>query len=81
MKSTTCTHTGERVIVAPLIEAGAVMVSVFNRNTAKPGTPAQTAFLTPDQCGALIFGIEQALEVLDQRRRKALEVLHAGAAL
>lgn len=29
--------------------------------------------LTPDQAGALIFGLEQALEVIDKRCRATLE--------
>lgn len=37
------------------------------------------AYLTPDQCGALIFGIEQALEVIDQRHRQALATIRAAA--
>lgn len=36
-------------------------------------------FLTPDQAGVLIFGIEQALEVIDNRHRKALDDIRAAA--
>jgi hypothetical protein len=47
------------------------------------GTMAETwegfADLTPDQCGALIFGMEQALEVIDQRHRAALETMREEA--
>lgn len=31
-------------------------------------TSSEAMHLTPDQCGALLFGVEQALETSDQRQ-------------
>jgi len=65
MKTTIATESGNYVIAQPV--GGAVMVSIHN----KPANVTQVTYLTPDQCGALIFGLEQALEAMEQREKSA----------
>lgn len=72
MKTTVKTDTG-RVTVQPLGTEGRVLLSL-----GMPGHFPGLA-LTADQCGALIFGMEQALEVIDQRHRAAIESMRAAA--
>ena len=72
MKTTVKTDVG-RVTVQPLTTEGRILLSL-----GMPGHFPGLA-LTPDQCGALIFGIEQALEVIDQRHRAALEAIRVAA--
>jgi len=64
MKTTVKTDIG-RVVVQSLKVEGGVLLTVM-LNQVMP-----SIVLTPDQCGALIFGIEQALEVIDQRSKAA----------
>jgi hypothetical protein len=68
MKTTVKTSTGESVTVQPLPQAHAVMLTVFNRNTGHIDPIAHTAYMTVDEVGALIFGMESALELLDVQR-------------
>lgn len=69
MKTTVKTQEG-RIVVMPVCGAivDALMVSVVR------GDGQSVALsLTADQAGALIFGLEQAMEVIDQRNRATLE--------
>lgn len=66
MKSTICTDSGARVIVSPDTSGEKVVLGI---NLQLAGMSVR---LTPDQCGALIFGIEQALEVMEVRRAGAV---------
>lgn len=62
MKTTVRTPNG-RATVAPLAIAGELSLALLTYK----GETAQIT-LTPDQVGALIFGMEAALELLDIQR-------------
>lgn len=62
MKTTVKTANG-RAVVQPFTISGAVALHV----TSWTGDSAGVT-LTPDEAGALIFGIEQALQVLEVQR-------------
>lgn len=57
MKTTIKLGGGKAVIVQPGSKAGVLVEFMFG------GVSVGRDELTPDQCGALMFGIEQALEV------------------
>lgn len=67
MKTTVKTDTG-RVTVQPLTGEKRVLLSL-----GMPGHFPGLA-LTPDQCGALIFGMEQALEAMEAHEARRASV-------
>ena len=73
MKTTVKTATGS-AMVAPLENAGEIVLALVHKTGE-----GFALVLTPDQCGALIFGMEQAMEVIDQRHRAALETMRVEA--
>lgn len=73
MKTTIKTADNGRVIVEPL-PGSAVQLTIDLRNASRFGySDFATVELTPDQIGALLFGIEQAAEAAQvaQDRAKA----------
>jgi hypothetical protein len=71
MKTTVKTWSKD-VVVMPNQTGTAIDLNVYLPRT-EGGHYVAGLCLTPDQCGALIFGMEQALEVIDKRHRAALE--------
>jgi hypothetical protein len=65
MKSTICTDSGARVIVSPDTN-GEKLTMGINLNVN-----GMSVRMTPDQVGALIFGFESALSVMEMRRAVA----------
>jgi len=74
MKTTIKLTPRTAIVVAPAAKANGIFVGLTK------GEFGEDSFiLSADQCGALIFGIEQALEVIDQRHRAALEAIRVAA--
>ena len=69
MKTTIKLTRIKALIVEPCANADLISVSV--RSGAEV-TSTEASYLTPDQAGALIFGLEQALEVMAARATAAL---------
>jgi len=61
MKTTIRAHTKD-VIVKPSPVAGMIELHLQSKNDPAHGQHVAAVVLTPDQAGALIFGLEQALE-------------------
>jgi hypothetical protein len=59
MKTTVKTH-NKKIVVQPSLVAGFIELNLLGDFGYLTGTT-----LTPDQAGALIFGLEQALEAQD----------------
>ena len=75
MKTTVKLGTARQIEVEPMKFSTGLHLCI----TDKPGQEKIFISLTPDQAGALIFGMEQALEVIDQRHKQALETMRAAA--
>lgn len=73
MKTTVKTRNG-RVVVQPLTISGELQMHIADHTGA-----LSALCLTLEEAGALIFGMEQALEVIDQRHRAALQTMRAAA--
>lgn len=74
MKTTVKLTKNTAMEVAPASHANALFFSV-----SRTEGEGHYFMLTPDQAGALIFGMEQALEVIDQRHRAQIETMRAAA--
>lgn len=64
MKTTIKITNAKRLIVEPCKKTGGVILETVQGLNF---TSAEPWHLTPDQCGALIFGLEQALEAHQER--------------
>ncbi|MFZ3219667.1 MAG: hypothetical protein WA174_06510 [Rhodoferax sp.] len=66
MRTTIKISREKEIVVRPSLGGGGVDLTIFPAATVG-SEYLQGVALTPDQCGALIFGIEQALETMAVR--------------
>lgn len=70
MKSTIKLTPSKAVCVQPCKQGG-VVLEITNKNTLHVLATITTIHLTQDQCGALLFAIEQAAEAADMMQMRA----------
>lgn len=73
MKTTVKTQTG-RAVIYPLRTSGEIILSIAHQHGE-----GLALVLTADQAGALVFGIEQALETVEAAHIRAIEAIREGA--